>query len=80
MRKRFKTVVIFAVALAFLLVSTFAFAAETAKAKQWYVLKNKKEACSVSQHKVKPKTAIAGPFSTQKEAKDAKEKDCPKKK
>jgi len=75
----FKTAVILAVAMAFLLVSVLAFAAETAKAKQWVVIKDVKGKCKVLETaKAKTDKTIAGPFVTKDEAQKAKEKECPK--
>jgi hypothetical protein len=73
-RKALKHIIILVIVLVFAFASGLAMAAE----KQWFVIKDSKERCSVRQLKAATDKTIAGPFATKDQATKAKEEKCPK--
>jgi hypothetical protein len=73
-RKALKYIVILVITLVFAVSSGLAMAAE----KQWFVIKDSRERCSVIQAKAATPKTIAGPFATKDQAQKAKEEKCPK--
>ncbi len=73
-RRVLKHIVILVIVLAFAFAPSLALAAE----KQWFVIKDKNERCSVRQLKGATEKTIAGPFATKDQAEKAKAEKCPK--
>ncbi len=73
-RRVMKHIVILVIVLAFAFAPSLALAAE----KQWFVIKDKNERCSVRQLKAATEKTIAGPFASKDQAEKSKAEKCPK--